>query len=373
MNRCATLRHAFLQYTAKVADHKPHDEACHSKHCDFVNSGDVFVCLTSGRVHTCTSDACTLWELTRESRVCPVSGYSRPLELSECEIKASRQVVAKTETQKVNTQAKAEDDRQLKDYIQHVDMHSESKRIIQKLLFSEHRRKVNAVRLDQIRQLYLAFQRKHIAAKKPSKAHNPLYAWPSFVSTMDTLRDMMQRYNPLSPPQSKRSLTPDDRTLISQLVQRCIHTWQVVNKHRAAHVRQKRYKFETHVLVVLFCSASGIPSSSSSSSSAKWALEPIPGLKALVPGVNDIKKFRFRQRPFSRAETVFRDSILQQHMEDANDRIKRSRARDLDDFPVVPVRCVIQTTTRKRTLSDYQPNMTWEDDDVDSKRPKTHE
>src|SRR5687768_15347301 len=114
--RCAALRNAFLQYTDKLTKHQPHEQPCHSKHCDFVNSGDVFVCISSGRVHTCTHEACTLWELTRESRVCPISGYSRPLELSECEIKASRQVVAKTEMQKVTKTAKDEDDRQVQAY-----------------------------------------------------------------------------------------------------------------------------------------------------------------------------------------------------------------------------------------------------------------
>lgn len=305
VRRCLAIEDAYALYYEFKAPSPTH--VCGT--CENVSAENVFVCLESGSVHTCDDD-CDMGVETREALVCPISGYAKAPELSEASHWLQGQnntgkTACVTDVAKVDAALKREAKAQEKFDVICQNLRSTALSVFMNILFSDTRKKVNAYRNTQMELRYTALSRKHVLQMKkgPVNIHETMQ---NFTNVMGLLADSVTGYN-----SHVKESYQNHREMLAELVERAARTWRIVSEfNEQSHKKERSYSHTVHAMVVLFCSATGVPQRASGDT-VEWVLPPIEGLAQLVPSKSDIPQFGADLKPLSRGQPLFKRALLE--------------------------------------------------------------
>jgi hypothetical protein len=292
-----------------------------SPHCEVFHHKERYVCLETGNIHHCSPHICTLYMVTRDANVCPVSKLSWDLDIqvdigavigrdrfqmidykSELEVPLNtinpltekkdkpHLVTGRKKRKKTNDRLTTTEDARIEE---DTYLHADAMTVLKQLCVSRARRQLDSGNYRTADRRVAASFRRYLHFRTASNL-------PLNLTTLICiyLAENKKRYRKSSTraPSWRRSTSPPDSSVLERLhhyAQKCVQFWHLLSPLKPPTSKLNRYRYVYHCISLLYTLVKGVRNATG------VFLEPDTQLGRLLPSIQHLHQLGYNQKVFT--------------------------------------------------------------------------
>lgn len=257
-----------------------------TRECRTLSVRNHFVCIASGRLHTCEPEHCPLMFVHTEGRSCPISGYLDRTEVYNESL--GDQLYRCTRSLRADNLKRKREEAKL-DKAAEKPLHTILE-TIRELCVSEARYTADAARKEAVRRRVSTACRRYLQVQISRSKPVELLHLVSVVSN--------ESYSP-----TQREPLDRNSEILLRYARMVLMYWNQLQPY----VKNPKYVLVYHTLATLYALKQGILDHSDS------ILDRRPDLDQILPHINDVDAIGFKKRKLTRHLEMFRKAFVLYH------------------------------------------------------------